>query len=227
MEHDITFKALLLGDPGVGKSSILSNYIKRDFKAEHNATVGVEFGSKLLEFDNQKIKLQIWDTAGQESFRSIIRSFYRDAAIVYLVYNVCRRDSFDKLDSWIEELNQNAVTTAVLILIGNQADKEEERKVEFSEGERFARDKKFELFLETSAFRGDNIDKCFYEGTKRAFESYQKEQVNRKVHRLEGSIERPATVNLADHRRSYSRLSNNKPTSLPIEEKQKSGCCGS
>jgi Ras-related protein Rab-2A len=97
-----------------------------DFKEEHNVTIGVEFGSFIIKRDNKIVKLQIWDTAGQESFRSITRIFYRGAHCVFLTYDVTRDDTFLDVIDWLKEAKQHSNPDILLYLIGNQADLEDE-----------------------------------------------------------------------------------------------------
>eukprot|EP00435_Cladocopium_sp_Y103_P047622 s1301_g14.t1 len=92
------------------------------FRTDHDLTIGVEFGARLINIDNKQIKLQIWDTAGQESFRSITRSYYRGASGALLVYDISRRDTFNHLTRWLDEARQNANANMVIMLIGNKCD---------------------------------------------------------------------------------------------------------
>ena len=123
-------------------------------------TIGVEFGARTVVVDNRPIKLQIWDTAGQESFRSITRSYYRGAAGALLVYDVTRRDSFVHLQKWYEEARAHSSPTIALMLVGNKSDLEQKRVVSTREGEEFARERGM-IFLETSAKAGVNVDSAF------------------------------------------------------------------
>ena len=108
------------------------------FQPVHDLTIGVEFGARMIAIDNRQIKLQIWDTAGQESFRSITRSYYRGAAGALLVYDITRRDTFNHLTRWLEEARQNSNQNMVIMLIGNKSDLEHRRAVSTKEGEAFA-----------------------------------------------------------------------------------------
>lgn len=98
-------KVIILGDTGVGKSCILTRLTKDQFDTEHNVTVGVDFGSCCIKVEDTFLKLQIWDTAGQESFRSITKIFYRAAHAVILCYSINRRETFDNLATWLDEVN--------------------------------------------------------------------------------------------------------------------------
>lgn len=111
VHHHRRYRFCLFWDEGVGKSCLLLQFIDKRFRQKHEVTIGVEFGAKMIEYDNLNIKLQIWDTAGQESFRSITRSYYRSAAGAIIVYDITkyyywnnyRRDSFNNIVRWLEE----------------------------------------------------------------------------------------------------------------------------
>ena len=130
--QDHLFKLIIIGDtgnpltPGVGKSCLLSRVMDNEFKEEHNVTIGVEFGSFVVKIDNKIVKLQIWDTAGQESFRSITRIFYRGAHCVFLTYDITRDDTFLDVIDWLKEAKQHSNPDILLYLIGNQADLEDD-----------------------------------------------------------------------------------------------------
>ena len=127
--QDHLFKLIIIGDSGVGKSCLLSRIMDNTFKEEHNVTIGVEFGCFIVKIKKSIIKLQIWDTAGQESFQSITRIFYRGANCVFLTYDITREESFDNIKKWLKEAKIQADPDTVFFLIGNQADLEENRAV--------------------------------------------------------------------------------------------------
>jgi small GTP-binding protein len=120
MSYAYLFKYIIIGDTGVGKSCLLLQFTDKRFQPVHDLTIGVEFGARMVQIDNRQIKLQIWDTAGQESFRSITRSYYRGAAGALLVYDITRRETFNHLTRWLEEARQNANQSMVIMLIGNK-----------------------------------------------------------------------------------------------------------
>ena len=129
------------------------------FTPVHDLTIGVEFGSKLFTMaDGEVIKAQVWDTAGQESFRSITRSYYRGASGVVIVYDVSRRSTFENLDMWLADARQYT-SDAVVLLVGNKSDSES-RTVSTEEGQAFAA-KEGLLFLEASAKVGLNVETIF------------------------------------------------------------------
>lgn len=147
--------------PGVGKSCLLLQFTDKRFQPVHDLTIGVEFGARMISVqDGTQIKLQIWDTAGQESFRSITRSYYRGAAGALLVYDITRRDTFQHLSRWLEEAKQHAHPNMVILLIGNKNDLEHRRAVSTAEGKAFAEANGL-LFLETSAKTAYNVEQAF------------------------------------------------------------------
>ena len=114
---------------GVGKSCLLMRVMDQAFKLEHMVTIGVEFGSFVISVDEKIVKLQIWDTAGQESFRSVTRIFYKGAHIVFLCYDITREYTFANLKSWLTDIKEHAGPNVVIYLIGSKADLEDEREV--------------------------------------------------------------------------------------------------
>lgn len=162
MGEEVVFSVIILGDTGVGKSCILLRFSDDKFNEQHNVTIGVEFGTKHLNIGSTKIKLQIWDTAGQESFRSITRTFYRRAEGVLLVYDATARHTFDNLEHWIVEIRQNCPSYAVIYLVGNQIDlisqNPQNREVTEEEGKAFMAKYGISGFKETSARSGFGVN---------------------------------------------------------------------
>jgi Ras-related protein Rab-2A len=138
----------------------LLQFTDKRFQPVHDLTIGVEFGARMVTIDNRQIKLQIWDTAGQESFRSITRSYYRGAAGALLVYDITRRETFNHLTRWLEEARQNANGSMVIMLVGNKGDLDHRRQVSKEEGEKFAQENGL-IFVETSAKTAANVEEAF------------------------------------------------------------------
>ena len=128
-EFNMIFKVVLIGDSGVGKTNIMSRYLKDEFSIETKTTVGVEFGAKKLEINGNNIKAQIWDTAGQERYKSITNAYYKGAKGALIVYDITRLSSFENIDKWIIELKAKCESDVTIILIGNKCDLESERNV--------------------------------------------------------------------------------------------------
>lgn len=159
MACDYTFKCITVGDSGVGKSSLILRFTDKRFFEPHPATIGIELGVKNITLRSKRIKLNIWDTAGQESFRSLVKSYYRDTCIVFLVYDVSNMFTFISLNTWYKDI-ADLSNNPRIILIGNKCDLTEDRQVSFEEGHQFARDNNMP-FIETSAKLAQNIDDAF------------------------------------------------------------------
>lgn len=154
---------------GVGKSCLMARVMDGNFKLEHQVTIGVEFGFFVMRMDDKITKLQIWDTAGQESFRSITRIFYRGAHAVFLAYDITREDTFQNVVDWLRELKQHASKEVLVYLIGNRADLENERQVEKDRAIEFCKANKIDKFFETSAKTGANVEEVFSLAAKELF----------------------------------------------------------
>jgi small GTP-binding protein len=134
MKHDAVWKVIIIGDTGVGKSCMISKLIQNVFKGEHNVTIGVEFGNygmviRKEDGSESLIKLQIWDTAGQESFRSITRIFYKGSQAIIVVFDITSRESFESVRTWQGEIENNADEDVLIYLVGNFADQLDSRAV--------------------------------------------------------------------------------------------------
>ena len=156
-EYSLLFKIILIGDANVGKTNILSRYISDTFLETSKSTVGVELATKVEQYNNKKIKIQIWDTAGQERYKGLIPSYVRNSSIVFLVYDVSKRTSFEHINDWIEFVRNIERTT--MVLIGNKIDLN--REVEKNEGEELAQ-KEGLIFFECSAKNNENIKNLFF-----------------------------------------------------------------
>ena len=129
------YKIVLIGDSGVGKSNILSRYLKNEFLVDTKSTVGVEFGAKKITVNNVNVKAQIWDTAGQERYQSITNAYYKGSKGAILVYDITSKSTFENLDNWITKLKSNSDENITIVLVGNKVDLEESRKVTKEEAE--------------------------------------------------------------------------------------------
>ncbi|CAM0137775.1 Ras-related protein Rab-2A [Umbelopsis sp. WA50703] len=125
----------------------------------------VEFGTRFVTVDGKQIKLQIWDTAGQESFRSITRSYYRGAAGALLVFDITRRETFDHLVTWLEDVRKHANPNTSIMVLGNKNDLDSKRQVSREEAERFAKENDL-FYLETSAKAANNVEEAFVKTTE-------------------------------------------------------------
>jgi small GTP-binding protein len=156
-----TFKFIVIGSSGVGKTAILKRLVDDVFTTESQSTIGVEFLATTIDVEGQQVKLQIWDTAGQERFRSIAKAYFRSAIGVVLVFDLSDRKSFDDLNQWLADIHALCDPNAVVTLIGNKLDLADQRKVTSNEAEAFAQLHQLSYF-ETSALGGDNIQEAFH-----------------------------------------------------------------
>ena len=137
--YDLLFKLILIGDSSVGKSNILLKYLKNEFEPNSQATVGVEFGTKNILINDKRIKIQIWDTAGEERYRSITSAYYKGAKGAFIVYDITRKETFDSVDRWANDLKTECDKNITIILIGNKNDLENQRQVTKEQGEEKAK----------------------------------------------------------------------------------------
>ena len=137
-----------------------------EFVEDHEVTVGVEFGTLIVRLEDQIFKVQIWDTAGQESFKSITKIFYRGAHCVVLTYDITRMDTFLNLATWLVEVRQHSDPNVVVILLGNMSDRENKREVPREQAEKFRRENKIAFFAETSSKSGQNVESSFLLASK-------------------------------------------------------------
>ena len=173
-QNNLNFKIIIIGDSGVGKSCLAIKAIKNLFDDFYSPTIGFEFLTYNTNFENKNVKLQIWDTCGQEAYRSLIKSFYRNSSLAILVYSIEKEDSFKNLDNWMNDIKNESSPDIKVVLIGNKSDLESERKIAKEEGEKFCKDHKLSFFMETSAKTGVNAKKVFEESGRILFEEYKK-----------------------------------------------------
>eukprot|EP00629_Pelagomonadales_sp_RCC1024_P013061 CAMPEP_0119275770 /NCGR_PEP_ID=MMETSP1329-20130426/14382_1 /TAXON_ID=114041 /ORGANISM="Genus nov. species nov., Strain RCC1024" /LENGTH=198 /DNA_ID=CAMNT_0007276183 /DNA_START=213 /DNA_END=806 /DNA_ORIENTATION=- len=169
--YDNLLKVLLIGDAGVGKSSMLLRFTDNTFDENLGSTIGVDFKVKMVEAGGKRIKLTLWDTAGQERFRTLTSSYYRGAQGIILVYDVTRRDTFDNLQHWLEEVEvytPGSGSEVVKLLVGNKIDRE--AVVPRADAEDWAR-RKGMLFSEASAKASVGVDQAFDEIVEKILEN--------------------------------------------------------
>ena len=178
-EYEMMVKVILIGDSGVGKTNIMSKFLKNQFMEESKATIGVEFGSKLFNHEGHKIKAQIWhkikaqiwDTAGQEKYKAITGAYYKGSKGALVVYDITQKKTFENIEKWVNDLKAAGDPKITIILIGNKNDLDNKRQVSKDQGEEKARSFGC-AFLETSAYSGDNIDKAFNLMVKEIYEKF-------------------------------------------------------
>jgi small GTP-binding protein len=203
--YDYIFKILLLGDSSVGKTCLLLRYSDDTFTENHISTIGLDYRFKLVTLENdKKVKLQIWDTAGQDRFRAITKNYYKGAHGIILVYDVTNINSFNNIKSWVSQIRENTTDKIKITFVGNKIDNEDLRKISTEEGEKLAAEYDAKFF-ETSAKENIRVIEVF---------NYITEEINNQNHKKEGeSIEKKK----------------NKPNTLIVSEEKvknkKADCC--
>ena len=175
-ESDLAFKIIILGDSFVGKSCLTLKAIKGSFEKEHKTTVGFEFLNYTVNIEDYNIKLQIWDTCGQETYRSLISSFYHSSALAILVYSIDSQKSFNSLEMWLNEIKTKGNPDVIIVLVGNKSDLENKREVTKEMANDWCENNNVKTFMETSAKNGENIRKLFFDSAKILFEQYKKKR---------------------------------------------------
>ena len=158
---DSVYKVLLLGDTKVGKTCFLMRYTDNTFQETHMSTIGLDYRLKTMKLSSGKnVKVQIWDTAGQDRFRAITKNYFKGAHGIILIYDVTDEQSFDNVSNWINQIKEEASDNVIIFLVGNKIDDVENRKIQTESGKNLAEN--FQLqFYETSAKTGENVEKTF------------------------------------------------------------------
>ena len=158
---DSVYKVLLLGDSTVGKTCFLMRYTDNTFQEIHMSTIGLDYRLKTMTLNSGKqVKVQIWDTAGQDRFRAITKNYYKGAHGIILIYDVTNQQTFENVTNWINQIKEEASDKVTIFLVGNKIDDVENRKIQTESGKNLAEN--FQLqFYETSAKTGENVEKTF------------------------------------------------------------------
>ncbi len=205
-KYDFLFKILLVGNSSVGKSSLFLRFVDDIWNETFVPTIGVDFKIKTIEVEKKNVKLQIWDTAGEERFRTIISSYYKGAHGILLMFDVTDYDSFESLENWLIEIEKNANKSVIKLLIGNKIDLEENRKVSYNQAKDFA-DSNGIQYIETSVKLNTNVNQAFWEIGKELMNATKDKEF------LHESNKKTITI---------SKNANN----INEEPKNKGGCCG-
>ena len=174
--YESAFKIIIVGDSGVGKTNIMTKYIKNEFHGKFKVTVGVDLFTKEFDIEGHKIKAQIFDTAGQERFRALIPQYYKGTKGAFVVYDITSEITFNAIDKWVSEIRAVADKRIILILIGNKSDLEDLRKVTKENGEKKAKELGL-AFLETSALNGDNLENAFNKMINEIYNKYKEDKI--------------------------------------------------
>ena len=212
-QYDFSFKVIVIGDSGVGKSCITNKATKNIFEENYNATVGFEYFNFNVRFDDIIVKLQIWDTCGQELYRSLITNFYRNSSLAIIVYSVVSQDSFNDIETWLRELRDHSSPDVKVILVGNKIDLESQRKISKEEGQALADKNKMDKFVETSAKTGFNTQELFINISFLLYKDYLKYKNDNESSKTNSTIRTIVTDNT------------NQKNSTKKKAKTKGGCC--
>ncbi len=155
-------KLILVGDESVGKTSIITQFSEHQFTNEYIPTIGSDKIIKEIEIKGEKLKVEIWDTVGQEQYRTVNKIFIKNAQIALIVYDITNKDSFNHLNFWLQEINDNNSKKVICCVLSNKTDLYENQVVESEEGKNFAAEKKMKFF-ETSAKDYESIENVFFE----------------------------------------------------------------
>ena len=197
-DYDYLIKVVIIGNSGVGKSCMLTRFADQTYTDEYISTIGVDFKIRTVYIDDKVVKLQLWDTAGQERFRTITTSYYRGAQGIVIVYDVCDRDSFNQVPSWLTEVKRYAQGDVPMLLVGNKVDLKNQIQVNSEEGKELA-ERSGMLFVETSAKSNINITQAFLKLAREIKDGYEKNLLSN--HRKPLIIPQPRPV-IPEERRS-------------------------
>ena len=212
---DLSFKIIIVGDSGVGKSCLSIKATRNYFEDFYSPTVGFEFLTFNVKVDEKIVKLQIWDTCGQEVYRSLISSFYRSASLAIIVYSIENADSFNNIEKWLNDIKTQSNPDVKIFLIGNKADLEDKRKITKTTGEKFCQEHQISFFAETSAKTGFNVENVFVEVAKELYIQHED---------IKNRLSRSGSISLLE----YNKEENNNKYNLENEDeenRQKKVCC--
>ena len=212
---DLSFKIIIVGDSGVGKSCLSIKATRNYFEDFYSPTVGFEFLTFNVKVDEKIVKLQIWDTCGQEVYRSLISSFYRSASLAIIVYSIENEASFNNIEKWLNDIKTQSNPDVKIFLIGNKADLEDKRKITKATGEKFCQEHQISFFAETSAKTGFNVENVFVEVAKELYIQHED---------IKNRLSRSGSISLLE----YNKEENNNKYNLENEDeenRQKKVCC--
>ena len=226
-EHN--FKVVLVGETGVGKTSIISQFIDQVFEEELQTSTGGSFSSKEIFFDNGKsLKLEIWDTAGQERYRSLTKIFYKNSSCAILVYDITKKQTFDELKNyWIGQIKESAPKDIMLAIVGNKEDLLDKEQVDENEARDFAKENNA-LFFSTSAKNSDAINQLFIDIGKKytGWNSNAKIELNKEKNDNENKKINEEINN--DNEENNENKTRKKNTTIKLKQSdkdKKKGCC--
>ena len=224
VEDLIKLKLIVVGNQGTGKSSILNRFVNDTFEENYQTTIGLDFQSKNITIHDQDVRLIIYDTAGQEKFRSLIPMYIREAQIILFIYDISDKESFDSIPKWIQQVNDVINKEVVFALIGNKLDLESNRKVTFEEGKKLAEKNNY-VFQEVSAKTGDNFEKLFEVQIYEAVYNKFKSEFDKREEGGEEQINYETNENTSGTNNKNIVIDNNNYNNNSQTTKKKRKCC--
>ena len=229
-EHN--FKVVLVGETGVGKTSIISQFIDQVFEEELQTSTGGSFSSKEIFFDNGKsLKLEIWDTAGQERYRSLTKIFYKNSSCAILVYDITKKQTFDELKNyWIGQIKESAPKDIMLAIVGNKEDLLDKEQVDENEARDFAKENNA-LFFSTSAKNSNAINQLFIDIGKKytGWNSNAKIELNKENKEKNDNENKKINEEINnDNEENNENKTRKKNTTIKLKQSdkdKKKGCC--
>ena len=186
MDNYINFKVIIVGDSGVGKSSLLKRAVQNRFDGNYQATIGFEFLLMHFQVNELKIKLQIWDTCGQEMYRSLIQGFYRNTSLALVVYDINNKKTYDALEIWLKDIRSHTEEDLPIFVAGNKNDLK--RNVQQEEAKIFTTSNRIQFFTECSAKSGEKVADIFFEAAKLLYKTYVKFKSQNKLPTSSGKL---------------------------------------
>ena len=180
----IEVRLITLGDSHVGKSSIIIRFTENEFSSNYMSTVGFDLKYKIMKIKDEEVKIMIYDTAGQERFRSLATNYLKKADGILLVYDISERQSFENIGKWMNNIVEETDKKVPIILVGNKSDLEQRRTVKKEEGVDLAKSYNI-LFYETNCVKGENIENCFIEITSQILEKKNKKKERKSIKQLD------------------------------------------
>ena len=221
-KYDISYsvKFIIVGDSSVGKSNILLRFSRNVFDPGHQATLGIEFANKHLIYNNTDYLIQIWDTAGQENFRSVTRAYYKASAVAMVVYDITKEETFEHIQAWLKDCKELAPRTVLLVLIGNKSDLEDQRVITKERGEYLAKENNM-MFFETSALNGNGIEEAF----KKSIEAVDKKIRSGYYNLSDSGKQGIKKIINGNENNGGERIIDKKSLSIGKKQKEDDPCC--
>ena len=173
-------KCIVIGSSGTGKTAIIYRLVKNKFTGSALSTIGVEYDESIFTIGKEEVLLKVWDTAGQENYRSMTRKYFRDAVCVLVVFDLTKKESFDDLNDWLKDVHELCHPLASIVLVGNKSDLAEARVISANDATQYAQERNLQ-YIETSAKTGENVREAFIRTAAEAIEKFQNNEENEEM----------------------------------------------